>query len=43
MKEATIERRVIGLDIHPDTFTAAALVGLDAAKAQIQWVTQGRS
>jgi len=40
MKEATVERRVIGLDIHPDTFTAAALVGLDAAKAQIQWVTQ---
>lgn len=39
MNAATGERRVIGLDVHPDTFTAAALVGLEAAKAPIQWVT----
>lgn len=39
MNEASVERRVIGLDVHPDTFTASALAGLDAAKAQIQWVT----
>jgi transposase len=43
MNDATIEHRVIGLDVHPDTFTAAALTGLDAVKARIQWVTDDRS
>lgn len=33
--------RVIGLDMHPDIFTAAALVGRDARNAQIQWIHDG--
>jgi len=42
MNAVTAERRVIGLDIHPDTFTAAALTGLDAVKAQIQGVSESQ-
>jgi hypothetical protein len=32
------ERRIIGLDMHPEVFTAAALCGGDAATARAQWV-----
>ena len=28
--------RVIGLDLHPDVFSAAALAGRDAATAQVE-------
>ena len=38
MSESLVERRVIGLDVHPDTFTAAAVTGWDAVNASIQWV-----
>lgn len=30
--------RVIGLDMHPDVFAAAALKGADAAQARVEWV-----
>jgi hypothetical protein len=30
--------RVIGLDMHPDSFTAAALEGKTAMDAQVLWV-----
>ena len=32
------ERRIIGVDMHPEVFTAAALCGGDAATAQVEWV-----
>lgn len=32
------DRRVIGLDMHPDTFTAAALSGRTALDVEIHWV-----
>jgi transposase len=31
------QRRIIGLDVHPDVFSAAALLGNDAASAQPLW------
>jgi transposase len=31
-------RRVIGLDMHPDLFSAAALSGPDAQRADVHWV-----
>jgi hypothetical protein len=33
----TAKRRIIGLDMHPDVFTAAALIGSDAASARVEW------
>jgi len=30
--------RVLGLDMHPDSFTAAALLGPNAMDAQVEWV-----
>ena len=33
-----VYRRVIGLDMHPDVFSAAALSGPDAQRAEIHWV-----
>jgi transposase len=39
MMSTTPQPRIIGLDVHPDVFTAAALSGPDAAHAQIHWVT----
>jgi len=39
MREAEVqERRVIGLDVHPYLFSAAALSGPDAARARPEWV-----
>jgi transposase len=32
------ERRIIGVDMHPEVFTAAALCGGDAATARVEWV-----
>ncbi|HEU5079237.1 MAG TPA: IS110 family transposase [Opitutaceae bacterium] len=39
MNETESSGRVIGLDLHPDVFSAAALVGRDAGKARVaqQW------
>jgi transposase len=37
------DRRVIGLDLHPDTFTAAALRGPEAASASVEWIHDRRS
>jgi transposase len=31
-------RRVIGLDMHPDVFSAAALSGPDAHRAEVHWI-----
>ena len=31
-------KRIIGLDMHPDVFAAAALVGSDATQARMEWV-----
>jgi len=31
-------KRIIGLDLHPDVFAAAALVGPDAGQARAEWV-----
>jgi transposase len=39
----SVARRVIGLDMHPDTFTAAALSGQNAMQAQVEWVHDGLS
>jgi hypothetical protein len=36
------DRRRIGLDLHPDTFTAAALRGRDAGSAQVEWIHDRR-
>src|SRR2546421_12488550 len=35
--------RVIGLDLHPDVFSAAALAGRDAATAQVEQSWDGRA
>lgn len=32
------ERRIIGVDMHPEVFTAAALCGGEAATARVEWV-----
>jgi transposase len=32
------QRRVIGLDMHPDVFSAAALSGPDAQRAEVHWI-----
>lgn len=42
MAPAEAVGRVIGLDMHPDTFTAAALSGQNAMQAQIEWVHDGQ-
>lgn len=36
-KGNTWYRRIIGLDMHPDVFSAAALSGPDAKRAEIHW------
>lgn len=41
-KPSLPQRRVIGLDMHPDVFTAAALVGMDAADARVLWTHHRR-
>ena len=35
------ERRIIGLDMHPDLFTGAALIGNNAHEAKTQWIKHG--
>lgn len=35
---APCARRIIGVDMHPEVFTAAALCGGEAATAQVEWV-----
>lgn len=37
-RSAAWHRRVIGLDMHPDVFSAAALSGPDAQRAEIHWI-----
>jgi transposase len=37
MNEKRQEKRVIGLDVHPYLFTAAALAGADALQAKMEW------
>ena len=37
MNEKRQERKVIGLDVHPYLFTAAALGGADALQAKMEW------
>ena len=37
-KLSVSERRIIGVDMHPEVFTAAALCGGDAATARVEWV-----
>lgn len=39
MTEPDRERRVVGLDAHPDVFTAAVLAGSDAANARVVTVS----
>lgn len=36
--QRTQDRRVIGLDVHPYLFSAAALIGPDALQAKTEWV-----
>jgi transposase len=36
-------RRIIGLDVHPEVFTAAALTGADACQATVDWITESLS
>ena len=36
------KRRIIGLDMHPDVFTAATLIGSYAAKARVEWTHRRR-
>lgn len=36
-------KRIIGLDLHPDVFTAAALTGPEAATARTEWVHDRQS
>jgi transposase len=36
-KLSPCQRRIIGLDMHPEVFTAAALCGGDAATARVEW------
>ena len=31
-------KRIIGLDMHPDVFAAAALVGSNAVQARPEWI-----
>lgn len=37
MSDTKPDRRVIGLDAHPTLFSAAALCGVDALQAQVEW------
>ena len=37
MSEKRQDKRVIGLDVHPYLFTAAALAGADALQAKMEW------
>jgi transposase len=35
--------RIIGMDMHPDVFAAAALVGTNAVRAAVEWVQDRRA
>jgi transposase len=38
MNQPTKTQRIIGLDMHPDVFAAAALSGRDASQSRVDWI-----